>query len=70
MMTISISKNGVWSGRGVVRDGCIDCAANLGNPGSNDPCGEAIYAAIEAQIATGETEGHTYGYDWEIADED
>jgi hypothetical protein len=67
---ISISRDGVWVGSGVVRDGIIeDCAANLGREDSDDPCGEAIYEAIEAQIATGDTEGKAYGYDWDIIDE-
>ena len=61
----------LWVGSGIVsEEGIVDCAANLGDPDSDDPNGIGIYEAIEEQIARDMDEGFVENYSWKIREED
>lgn len=63
--TISITTlDGIWVGTGTISaEGRIECSAILGDDQDQS---DAVYDAIEAAIADGETSGETDGYQWDV----
>jgi len=61
---IEIFESGVWATDAIYRNGGWETGAALSD---DEDASDAIYAAIEAQIEAGQTEGVVSSFTWQLA---